>query len=93
MSILKIKIDRQSVFCLLPGAMGLITAWMVSWLCDASAVTSFFVAAILTVNGVVVGMFLYKKSQSDLAKQAEIERERSEELYERLSEESKLVYG
>jgi len=82
-SILKIKMNNQNVFYLLPGVMGLIAACLVSWLSGASIVISLVVAVVLVVNGVVVGGYLLKILQADLAKQAEIEKEETAALYER----------
>jgi len=83
MSKLKIKMNNQNIFYLFPGVMGLIAACLVSWLSGASVVISLVVAVVLAVNGVVVGAYLFKKLQADLASQAEIEKERSDALYER----------
>jgi len=80
---LKIKMNSQNVFYLFPGVMGLIAACLVSWLSGASIVISLVVAAVLAVNGVVVGVYLFKILQADLAKQAEIEKEQTDALYER----------
>jgi len=80
---LKIKMNSKNVFYLFPGVMGLIAACLVSWLCGASIVISLVIAAVLIVSGVVVGVFLFKILQADLAKQAAIEKEQTEALYER----------
>jgi len=82
-SALNIEVSNKNVFYLLPSVMGVITACVVSWLSGANVVTSLFVMTILAANGVAVGGFLFKKSQVGLAKQAEIEKERSDALYER----------